>query len=162
MPSWSPDGKSVYFIRTTDGVGHWPAGNVAPRLPDDDPERHAGQGRRQRRSRSGSSTAGSPIDGRTWHAWIREPVVSPDGKTLAMVSDGPNPTQSDVVLQFYDLDSKKSTVPKLGETPPLGHQDPTWRPDGKVLLYVRNGRDGAQGRAGHLPLGRRQEEGRRR
>ena len=72
---------------------------------------------------------------------------------------GPNPSQSDVVLQFYDLDTKKSTVPKLGETPPLGHQDPTWRPDGKVLLYVRNGRDGAEGRAGHLPLGRRQEEG---
>ena len=28
---------------------------------------------------------------------------------------------------------------------PLGHQDPTWRPDGKVLLYVHNGRDGARG-----------------
>ena len=44
-----------------------------------------------------------------------------------------------MVLQFYDLVSKKSKVPPLGETPPLGHQDPTWRPDGKVLLYVRNG-----------------------
>ena len=83
--------------------------------------------------------------GRTWQAWIREPVLSPDGKTLAMVSDRPDPSQSDVVLQLYDLTTKKSTIPKLSETSPLGHQDPTWRPDGKVLLYVRNGRAGAKG-----------------
>ncbi|HYM84902.1 MAG TPA: hypothetical protein VEY67_12205, partial [Candidatus Dormibacteraeota bacterium] len=33
----------------------------------------------------------------------------------------------------------------LRETPPLGHQDPTWRRDGKKLLYVRNDRDGTRG-----------------
>ena len=92
------------------------------------------------------------LNGRTWHSWIREPVVSPDGTTLAMVSDRPNPSVSDVVLQFYDLTTKKSTIPKIAETPPLGHQDPTWRPDGKVLLYVRNGRDGARGAPVDLPL----------
>jgi Tol biopolymer transport system component len=27
----------------------------------------------------------------------------------------------------------------------LGHQDPEWRPDGKFLLYVMNGRDGSRG-----------------
>jgi Tol biopolymer transport system component len=90
---------------------------------------------------SGKVTSG----GRTWHAWIREPVLSPDGRTLAMVSDRPAPASSDVVLQFYDLTTKKTRVPKLAETPPLGHQDPDWRPDGKDLLYVRNGRDGPRG-----------------
>ena len=85
------------------------------------------------------------LNGRTWQSWIREPVVSPDGTTLAMVSDRPNPSVSDVVLQLYDLTTKKSTIPKVAETPPLGHQDPTWRPDGKFLMYVRNGRDGARG-----------------
>ena len=25
MPSWSPDGTSIYFIRTTSGDGSWPA-----------------------------------------------------------------------------------------------------------------------------------------
>ena len=84
-------------------------------------------------------------NGHTWQSWIREPVVSPDGTTLAMVSDRPNPSVSDVVLQLYDLTTKKSTIPKVVETPPLGHQDPTWRPDGKFLMYVRNGRDGARG-----------------
>ncbi len=28
MPSWSPDGTSVYFIRTTDALGLWPAQGV--------------------------------------------------------------------------------------------------------------------------------------
>jgi Tol biopolymer transport system component len=37
------------------------------------------------------------------------------------------------------------TVPRISEQPPLGHQDPAWRPDGKVLLFVRNGRDGIRG-----------------
>jgi Tol biopolymer transport system component len=85
------------------------------------------------------------LNGHTWQSWIREPVVSPDGTTLAMVSDRPNPSVSDVVLQLYDLTTQKSTIPKVVETPPLGHQDPTWRPDGKFLMYVRNGRDGARG-----------------
>jgi Tol biopolymer transport system component len=62
-----------------------------------------------------------------------------------MVSDRPNPSRSNVVLQFYDMDSGKSKVPDLPETPPLGHQDPSWRPDGKFLLYVRNGRNGTKG-----------------
>jgi Tol biopolymer transport system component len=84
-------------------------------------------------------------NGRTWHAWIREPVLSPDGRTLAMVSDRPDPSNSDVVLQFYDLSTKKSRVPNVPETSPLGHQDPVWRGDGKELLYVRNGRSGPRG-----------------
>ena len=78
---------------------------------------------------------------------------------MAMVSDRPDPSQSDVVLQFYDLITKKSTVPTLAETPPLGHQDPTWRPDGKVLLYVRNGRDGPKGAPVDLSAGTSPREG---
>jgi Tol biopolymer transport system component len=85
------------------------------------------------------------VGSRDWFYWIRQPVLSPDGKTLALVSDGPDPTKSDVVLQFYDLSKKKRTVPAVSEITPLGHQDPAWRPDGKVLLYVRNGREGTRG-----------------
>ena len=76
-----------------------------------------------------------------------------------MVSDRPDPSRSDVVLQFYDPATKKSTVPNLAETAPLGHQDPTWRPDGKVLLYVHNARDGAKRCAVDLALGRGQGQG---
>ena len=144
MPSFSPDGKTVYFVRTVNGIGHWPSGGIVRdyqmtipnvmKVPTD-----------------GSSNPVQVLSGKvskngwTWQSWIREPVLSPDGETLAMVSDRPDPSRSDVVLQFYDLTTKKTTVPKLAEEAPLGHQDPTWRSDGKVLLYVHNGRDGARG-----------------
>jgi Tol biopolymer transport system component len=61
------------------------------------------------------------------------------------MSDGPDPTKSNVVLQLWDSVKDKTTKPKVSEVPPLGHQDPAWRPDGKVLYYVRNAREGAKG-----------------
>jgi Tol biopolymer transport system component len=144
MPSWSPDGSTIYFIRTTNGTGRWVANNVVRDYALTTPSVmsvKADGSADPVRVLNGKVT----LNGRTWHAWIREPVVSPDGTTLAIVSDRPNPSERDVVLQLYDLKTKKSTVPKVPSTSPLGHQDPTWRPDGKVLLYVRNGRNGARG-----------------
>jgi TolB protein len=144
MPSWSPDGSSIYFIRTVQGVGRWPSVGVTR-----DYELFTPSIMRIRADGSGipAVVVSGKVskNGLTWHAWIRDPVLSPDGRTLAMVSDRPDPTRSDVVVQFYDIDSKNSTVPKLTEEAPLGHQDPAWRADGKVLLYVRNARDGARG-----------------
>ena len=81
----------------------------------------------------------------TWFSWIREPVVSPDGKTIAVVSDAPASGQSAVVLQFYSIAKKKLTNPNLAQSSKLGHQDPAWRPDGTMILYVKNGRNGARG-----------------
>ena len=72
MPSWSPDGTSIYFIRTADGDGPLAvAGGVLRDYAADDPERHAGQGRRQRRARVASSSGKVTSNGRTWHSWIR-------------------------------------------------------------------------------------------
>jgi dipeptidyl aminopeptidase/acylaminoacyl peptidase len=51
----------------------------------------------------------------------------------------------DVVLQFYDVATKQLTRLNIPEEPPLGHQDAAWRPDGKLLAFVRNGRDGVRG-----------------
>jgi Tol biopolymer transport system component len=144
MPSWSPDGSSIYFIRTVEGVGRWPSLGVTRDYEMTTPSI-------MRIKADGSGEAAVVVSGKvtkngfTWHAWIRDPVLSPDGRTLAMVSDRPDPTRSDVVLQFYDIASQASTIPRLTEMAPLGHQDPAWRADGKVLLYVRNGRDGARG-----------------
>jgi Tol biopolymer transport system component len=84
-------------------------------------------------------------DDRSWFFWIRQPAVSADGKTVALISDGPDPAERDSVLQFYDLTTEERTIPDVPESVPLGHQDPSWRADGRYLLYVRNGRSGSRG-----------------
>ena len=81
----------------------------------------------------------------TWSYFIREPSISPDGTMAAIVTDGPDPTKSDIVVKILDLADGSLSDPKLAESQSLGHQDPAWSPDGKRLLYVRNAREGARG-----------------
>ena len=146
MPSFSPDGTSIYFIRVAESTGRFPSGGNGRRawydlstpslmrVPAD------GSGKPERlllgRYRSGSST---------WFYWIRQPVLSPNNRTVALISDGPNPTASGIVLQFFDLQTEKLTKAAVAAGVQLGHQDPAWRSDGKILLYVKNGRTGAKG-----------------
>ncbi len=144
MPSWSPDGTTIHFIRTTIEMGVWPAQGQDRRYEMTIPNLMAAAAdgsTKPERLRTGKFKK----RGNTWFYWMRQPVLSPNGRTFALVSDGPDPTRANVVLQFWDSETKKTTVPDVTEIPPLGHQDPTWRPDGKMLFYVRNGREGAKG-----------------
>jgi len=144
MPSWAPDGTSVYFIRTTEEQGLWPAQGTNRHYRMDVPAL----------MRVDADGATEPValltgriqrDDRSWFYWIRQPDLSADGKTIAMISDGPDPSERDAVLQFYDLATEEQTVPDVPENVPLGHQDPSWRSDGRFLLYVANGRSGSRG-----------------
>ena len=144
MPSWSPDGQSIVYIHSHSESGYWPVkgrlGRYALDVPDlmrvkadgsADPERLA---------------TGLIKDGRLrWSEWMRQPVLSPDGSTIALVTDAPKPDESNVVLQFFDTQNKKLTRSGVREDGNLGHQDPEWRPDGRILLYTQNGRDGSRG-----------------
>ena len=146
MPSWSPDGQYVYFIRTTPNQkGFWPEKGVPTRYALDIPDL-------MRVKADGSSqpeklATGKFRQGRyTWSYWIRQPVVSPDGKSIAIVSDAPNPDKSNVVLQFLNPDTGKIRSANAPESGILGHEDPEWRPDGKAVAFVKNGRDGTSGK----------------
>lgn len=139
MPSWSPDGEWVIYVETVEEMGRFPALGT--------PRRYAMQVPLLMRIRAdGSGQPEELTNGRvsigewTWFHWIRQPVMSPDGRTIALVSDGPNPTERNVVLQLFDVATREFTVPEIPENEPLGHQDPAWRPDGRRLLLVRNGR----------------------
>ncbi|HUQ78402.1 MAG TPA: hypothetical protein VM427_05975 [Patescibacteria group bacterium] len=145
MPSFAPDGTWVYFIRTAESRAKFPAGGgramtwydiSTPSLMRVKPD-----GSGVQRLLTGRYTSGTA----TWFYWLRQPTASPDGKTIAVISDGPNPLQSDVVLQTWDLTTKKLTNLNLGASGNLGHQDPAWRSDGRSLLYVRNGRELTRG-----------------
>ena len=143
-PSWSPDGQWIYYIETIQQQGYFPQGTSGPaRYTMNVPTlaRISPDGATNTALLSGLYTKG-PY---TWFYWLIDPAVSPDGKTIALFSDAPDPTKSDVVLQLYNMATKKLTKPNLQENPPYGHQDAAWRPDGKLLLYVQNGRDGQRG-----------------
>ena len=139
MPAWSPDGQSVIYIESTEEMGRFPALGNPRRYAMQVPSlmRIAADGNGQPEELANGRIT---IDEYTWMHWIRQPVMSPDGRTIAVVSDGPNPTQRNVVLQLFDVLSGEFTVPEIPATEPLGPQDPAWRPDGEELLLVRNGR----------------------
>lgn len=144
MPAWSPDGEFVYFIRTARQEGRWPSGGILRTYQLDVPSlvRIAADG-------SGEPevvlTGRIRRSGNTWSYFVRQPAISPDGTTVALVTDGPNPTQSDVVVKLLDLASGDLDDPGLPQSRGLGHQDPAWSPDGRFLAFVRNDRQGARG-----------------
>lgn len=144
MPSFSEDGQSVYFVRTRKADGKWSIDGELKDYQLDVPT--------LMRVNLADGKADKLLDGLVdpagpfkWNGFIREPVVSPDGRYVAMATDLPDPTKSDVTLKLYDLRTKKIDDLKLDQVAPLGHQDPAWKPDGTRLLYVLNDRDGAKG-----------------
>ena len=144
MPSFSADGQWIVYIETRPQFvtyalpGHVPTHYAAtyPILFEIHPD---GTGRVKLTDGLFSNSRG------TWFYWIRQPVMSPDGKTIALFSDAPDPTQSNVVLQYFNTANGKLTRSGVPESPPLGQQDAAWSPDGQTLLYVKNGRDGPRG-----------------
>jgi Tol biopolymer transport system component len=144
MPTWSPDGASIYFVRTTAETGRWPSGGVTRTYNLAIPSL-------LRIRADGTGEPDVLLTGRvergsnTWSYFIREPGISPDGTRAAIVTDGPDPTNSGIVVKLLDLAGGTLTNPRLGQTQSLGHQDPVWSPDGRFILYVRNAREGARG-----------------
>ncbi len=144
MPSFSADGQWIYFIRTTDEPGRWSINNLTRRFLLATPSL-------MRIQVDGLDEPESLLTGRietgafTWSYFIRQPVASPDGATVVLVTDGPNPSKSDVVLKELDLATGKLRSLDAPEVEPLGHQDPAWSPDGRYVLFVKNVRDGSRG-----------------
>ena len=144
MPSFSADGAWIYFIRTVDETGAWRISGSTRRFRLSTPTL-------MRVKPDGSGQPEALLTGRIksgsllWSYFLRQPVVSPKGSPIVVVTDGPDPTRSDVVLKSFDPATGKLTALKAPENSPLGHQDPAWSPDGHYLLYVKNARDGARG-----------------
>jgi dipeptidyl aminopeptidase/acylaminoacyl peptidase len=143
MPTLSPDGKWIYFVRSQDSGGSIVVNGVRRPYALSIPSlmRISPDGGVADQLLSGKVEKGNDL----WEFIIREPSISPDGATAALISDGPTGAGKDLVLQFLNLDTMKLSDPGLPEETPLGHQDPAWSPLGDSVLYVRNSRDGTRG-----------------
>ena len=144
QPSFSRDGAWVYFVRTRQADGMWSVDGSMHAFHMDVPA--------IMRIPTGGGDVAKIYDGlvnppgrQKWMGFIQGPVVSPNGATIAMTSDLPDPTRSDVTLKLLTIKNDRVSDPGLDQVSPLGHQDPAWRPDGKVVAYVRADRDGAKG-----------------
>ncbi len=146
QPTWSADGSWIYFVETRRKLTRFPRANgvydynlsypILTRIHPDGTGREA--------ILSGLYRTGTN-DKYAWSYFIRDPAVEPNGRSIAVVSDGPDPTASDVVLALVSVARQRLSPLKLPENPPYGHQDPAWSPDGTLLLYVRNARVSGRG-----------------
>jgi Tol biopolymer transport system component len=146
MPSWAADGAAIYYVHTQQDAGLYPAQGSVRRYTLQVPSLvrvGAGDGAAPQTLLSG----GYRTSRYNWFFFIRQPAPQPGGNQVVALTDGPDPTKSDVVLKSIDLATSKLTSLNLPETAPFGHQDPAWRPDGGMLAYVRPGRDGSRGAA---------------
>jgi Tol biopolymer transport system component len=143
QPTWSPDGSAIYFIREKPTPGRFITGAGLKQFDLQVPSlmKMAADGSNATAILTGRYSVGSYL----WSYFIQQPSISPDGRTAAIITDGPNPKQSDIVLKFLNLASGQITNPRLPELGGLGHQDPAYSPDGKSIVYTKNAREGATG-----------------
>jgi Tol biopolymer transport system component len=147
MPTWSPDGETIYYIETREQEARAPVietdrdGRFILRYPVVMSMDAAGSDRRE--VASGLVSLGGR--NRAYFAWLRQPDVNPEGDTIALVSDAPEPLRQDVVLSL--LPTEGGDVRNLGvpAESPFGHADPDWSPRGDRIAYTHFDREGALG-----------------
>jgi WD40-like Beta Propeller Repeat len=143
QPTWSPDGQSIYFIRTRPASGRFLINGLVKDFDLQIPtlqQMHA-DGTALKGILTGRYTVGSYV----WSFFIQQPSIASNGTQAAVTTDGPIPTQSDIRIKFVNLNTGAISDPHLPEVGGLGQQDPSFSPDGRYVAYVKNAREGAKG-----------------
>lgn len=147
-PTWGVGGSSIYYIETAS------LGSLAPYNGVTQGSRYdlyypvimrmAADGSGPKVIKSGLLTFSG---GTHFFDWYLQPDLSPDGKTLAMITNYPDPfdLSTGPTLAFLPSGGGTPSVPSLGQFQPLGHDDPAWSPDGKLVAFTYNQRSGAIG-----------------
>ena len=144
-PVWSPDGKSIYFIRSTKhevNAGKARREGKYTLYPTDLMRMRADGSKKQLVFKSLIKDSRGE-----WFSTVLQPSVSPAGNNVAVVSDGPDGEADGVEL--YIIDSKRGSMRKVNVPSEstgiirLGHNDPDFSADGRQLAFTYNAADGS-------------------
>lgn len=153
-PVWSPDGQLLYFLQIESKFASVPCSSISA-SGCIGPTVHFNLAYPVVSSMTMPS--GSPVAVKSGlYSWgggaysyfngLWQPALSPDGKTMALISDAPYAFTGDYRLQLLSLKTGKLTRPPLPEDVGLGHDDPAWSPDGTTIAYTYDHREGTVGR----------------
>jgi len=146
-PTWSPDGKRVYFIRSTkrevrDGRARLDGKYTL--YPTDLMSMKADGSDRKRVFNSLIKDSRGE-----WFSHVLQPSVSSAGNNVAVVSDGNDGAGDGVELHIINAKSgrmrKVSAPTEALPTMRLGHNDPDFSPDGKHIAFTYNDNASTEG-----------------
>jgi Tol biopolymer transport system component len=150
MPAWIPDGSSIVLVETRQQTSRLVCRTDLSSYQLDYPVlvRMAADGSGREDLESGLIHEGS--GDRYFFRWLLQPDVSPDGRTIAIVSDAQDPCRRTTVVSHVTLATVAlagGDVKSLGVADdfPQGHDDPQWSPDGRRIAFTYNARFGSVG-----------------
>jgi Tol biopolymer transport system component len=139
-PVWSPDGKQIYFIRTTRRPTGKARGGGTYTLYPTDLMRMTGEGKKLKKVYDSLiRTPSGP-----WFTHVLQPDVSPDGGSVAVVSDGPD-GNGPVELNLVNTKGGRMRKVAARSHEQLGHSDPDFSSDGRKLAFTYNQAQGDLG-----------------
>ena len=146
-PTWSPDGKYIYFIRSAkkdvkSGKARYEGKYT---LYPTDLWRMKGDGSDKKKVYNSLINDSRGL----WFSTVLQPSISPAGNNVAVASDGPDGSNNGVAL--HTINSKSGRMNRVGTTSQLlgtiylGHNDPDFNSDGSKIAFTYNQNAGTEG-----------------
>jgi dipeptidyl aminopeptidase/acylaminoacyl peptidase len=140
-PSWSHDGKHIYFVRADFKVTSDARLRGKYTLQVHDIMRMDADGSGKKRIYDSLIKDSRGL----WFSHVLQPDISPDGKTLAVVSDGRDGEGPVTLHLLSSKGSGKLKATRARSIREYGHNDPEWSPDGRRIAFTMNNARGATG-----------------
>jgi dipeptidyl aminopeptidase/acylaminoacyl peptidase len=145
-PIWAADGSRIFFYETRRKVAQAPYQGRFSKITLYYPVlmSMAPDGSDRQQILSSLYDLQGPPDAKYFFQMLQMDM-SPDGRTFALVSDMPNPFETDITLSTLPVTGGDVRNLDVKRGRGFGHNDPDWSPDGTRIAISYNGRSGSVG-----------------